>query len=67
MSTQLHDAHTHTPPPTPTPHTHKHMHTDMCMHTHYKCITNGGLVEKEEMTNRYAQEKRWVFSFDLKE
>ena len=44
--------------------THTHMHT----HTTDTCITCVGLVEQEETTtNQYEEEKRWVFSFDLKE
>ena len=38
-------------------------------HTTNACITNDGLVEKEkkEMTNQYVDEKRLVFSSDLRE
>ena len=40
-----------------------------CTHTTTTCITGDGSVEWEEkkMTDQYAEEKRWVFSFDLRE
>ena len=49
-----------------------HMHTQMCTYayTHKQttnmCITGDVLVEKRRQTiNQYAEEKRWVFSFDI--
>ena len=46
-------------------HTHTHTHT----HTTNTCITSHRLVEWEgkKMTDQYAEEKRWFFSFDWKE
>ena len=40
-------------------HTHTYTHT----HTTNTCITDDGLVKT---TDQYAEEKRWVFSSDLK-
>ena len=42
-----------------------HSHT----HTPNPCITRGGLLEwgEKKKSNQYAEEKRWVFSFDLRE
>ena len=47
-------------------HTHTHTHT----HTHYKYMHNWwwvGKMRRKKMTDQYAAEKRWVFSFDLRE
>ena len=41
-------------------HTHAHAHT----HTHNKHMLYWWLIGK--MTDQYAEEKRWVFSFELK-
>ena len=43
--------------PPPPPHTHTH--------THNKYMVTCGRKEKREMRNQYAEEERWVFSFDL--
>ena len=44
-----------------------HAHACTCTHTHTTntCITGDGLVKKE-MTNQQAEQKWWVFDFDLK-
>ena len=73
-NTQTHaQRHTHTHTHT---HTHEHMHTNCTpLHTHTLLHTANthilvmGLVKnrRKKMTNWSAEEKRWVFSFDLKE
>ena len=57
----FHHMHTHQDTPA---HTNTHLRTHIHTHTHTTntCITGDGLVKW-----RYAEEKRWLFSFDLKE
>ena len=61
-----HNTHIHTHTVT---HTHAHTHRCTCTctraHTHYKHMHYWWWVGK--MTDQYAEEKRWVFSFDLRE
>ena len=50
--------------------THTRTHTHICTHTKNTWKTGDRLVERmttEKMTNQHAEEKRWVFSFDLRE
>ena len=53
-------------------HARTHARTHTHTHTHYKnaIITGDGLIgrmRRKKTTNQYAEEKRWVLSFDLKE
>ena len=47
------------------PHTGGHMHTPRHTHTHNRHMHYWRWIGK--MTDQYAEEKRWVFSFDLRE
>ena len=57
--------HTHKHPHTPThTHTHPHTHTPQ-KHKHSSHGFDGN--RRKKARNQKAEEKRWVFSFDLKE
>ena len=63
--------HMHTHPQTPhtSTYTHACAHTHTHTHTHCKntSIVVMGLMETEERKQEISRQKRWVFSFDLKE
>ena len=68
----FHHTHTHarTHAHTTQPHTHTHALTHTHTHTHYKYMHYWwwvGTMWRKKMTDQYAEEKRWVFSFDWKE
>ena len=49
---------------------HKDIHFISHTHTHYKIIHAllvMGWYNEKKTTHKYAEEKRWAFSFDLKE
>ena len=52
-------------------HTRTHMHTHMCTYTTNTCISDYwwwvGRMRRKKTTDQYAEEKRWVFSFDLRD
>ena len=46
-------------------HAHTHTHTDTHTHTHTLLVM--GWYSEKETTDQYAEEERYIFSFDLKE
>ena len=52
-------------------HTHMHAHTHIHTHTHsYQYMYYRwwvGRLKRKKIPDQYAEEKRWVFSFDLRE
>ena len=60
--------HTHTHTYTHTTHAHTHTHTlSLSLSLQIHALLVMGWYNEKKMTDQYSEEKRWVFSFDLRE